>query len=208
MIKSFKCFILDEATKSECDKKFEKYLFGEFQYKEDDTKKEAAIFKLLKNFVMNNKVTANLPKGLKELESCKEYYRSALMPKAKTVYRKTDIKNTILKKLEWKKSGRNYVAEMNYKAHRKIQSWSSNKAMVIEFESNYYPNSDKSKTTAVILKTNIDNSFIMNAGFMNKIDKYVKFDSEYEIIRFSNKLIKVKAYIDSFDYDHIINKVK
>ena len=206
-MKTFNEYQIIEASKSECQKKFEKYLFGTFRKKgEIDTKQEDEIFKKLQIFIgtadSGRRQRPDIVDAIEDLKDCKQYYRDILIPKAKIVYRAGSIPTKLLQKQHIKAvtygPGQSFeITGYTYKPNNKVQSWSSNWTIATDFIKNAYGE----KRAPCFYKAKVDSTFLMTAKFMNTINAKLGFKyggmemGESEILRISKAPIKVTCII-------------
>lgn len=200
----FKQFKELRESKAECLEKFEKVLFGSFRKKrESDTQIESEFFQLISDFINLNDVDKK--SGIfNELLDCKEYYRDILIPKVKVAYRGIVLDEKSWNKIKFhKKEGKYWIGSLMYKQKRPVESWTKSLSTAKKFsdiETDYF--------SGLILEHEIDDTYLFNAGFLNKIGKQVGLGfKENEIMKIGlNKKFKVQVYATDSKYKKMVNK--
>ena len=202
-MKKFREYLCEKETKASCKEKFEKWIFGEFRGKEDDTPKEDYMWERLMTFISYNSHSSKLKKDFEILQDCMPYYKEALKPNAKIVYRGTSMTANKIKSIKWTGEWKNFwVGDYVYKPHGIVQSWST------EWKIAEGWNDFSNHNYLVTLEAKVDDSFIFNADFLNKIDKATGISPESEIVRVGKQPIKTRIYISKRQYDEIIRLEK
>ncbi len=208
-MKSFKQ-VITEMAKSACEKKFQDYVFGEFnKMGELDTKEEERIFKTIWEFAYSS-TPAHKKKvipALQILKGCKEHYKEILKPKKSILYRGIGVSPKIAKTINFDTSVDKYWSgEYIYKARSKVQSWSetwkiATKFAKLEYEYDY-------SDVAIMLEVKLDDSFIFTGDFMNKISRKHGYGNQNEVMRVGDAPIKAKVYIEKSHYNHWKDKIE
>lgn len=185
-------------TKEYCSLIFQQYAFGEYRHKEDDTKTESEAFRLLFQFVKDNRKDGGLLGALEIIKGCRPHYPE-FQPKAKIAYRTTfvpldnlpPIGDFVKLKGFQTRSGRpdvtRFAVPYRYQPKGPLQSFTVNR------ESAFYGN--KSSDWRVTLECAVDDDFIMSADFMNLISSEAIGKEEFEIIRLSTKPIDTRMIL-------------
>ena len=217
-MKSFNQFI-NEDTKAECMKKFERYLFGEFFGVEDDTKDEAKVWTVIRDYVagkyMHTTNRKNVVNALKQLHACKKYYSKLLEPPSGYMLRGMNAPASDLKKLNFtlettfkpgviKPKLQFYGADYTYSPRSDVQSWTTDEQTALLFWSNSSGRSPNKPRVPGIFEAKINkDETLFDPEFTNKLSAYA-VGKEYEIFRFTKKPIKGTLYISEGDYKDFV----
>lgn len=201
--------LVTEATKSECEKIFQEYLFGEFNKTgEMDTRTEEKIFQAIWDFMYRSS-SANKRKAipaLQTLNGCKEYYKKILKPAASTLYRGLGLSLKEINSINFGGTNKDYwVGKYAYNADSKIQSWSEKREVAIRFAE--YDTTHHRNKIGVLLETKVDDSFIFNGEFLNKLSTILRVGKQYEVMRIGDEPLQTTVYIDKNYYTPPNSKV-
>lgn len=183
---------------------------------EKDTSWEAdalnRIIKFIKSSAEENQ--DDLMKIAPILKQLKTKYPNDLIPNAKIAYRGSQA-NALYDKLAAKLDTLPKVIEIDYTytATGMVQSWSVDMDTAVSFATS--GDSDQSNTSMhdywsrwypapIILKANVDDSFIFNADLINMISQTSLGVQEHEIIRFGHNPLKCKILV----YKHWVENYK
>lgn len=205
--------IIEAVSKDKALQDIEKVFFGNLKKsKEQDTEVEDVLYAAVRNFIENPYIEnkRNALHALRYLHDLKPYYPNDLIPKAKIAYRGTQVKEahylkaangehisrtnkgTDVDKLkEW------LELETMYNPMSEIQSWTTDKSIAIGFATkNHLTGSYQGNYPyPAVMMADVDDSFILTAKLTNLISRVLHAGDEHEIIRVSEKPIKVKMLI-------------
>ena len=193
---------------------FEKVFFGDLKNSlEWDTPVEDAIFAWIENYIGDSDSPRKKNQAaiaLAKLKDVMNDYPKDLIPASNFAYRGTQIDEATYKKAyeyvknnkvrgKWITVDNNYV----YKPKSRLQSWSTKLNVAASFASNKGHSVDKIEKYnssahikdvgnlpfPAILKTKVNDDFILNSRLTNMISRKLHSYNEYEIIRISRKSI-------------------
>jgi hypothetical protein len=203
LVDEFKC--LSEDNKTECEKRFEKVLFGDPQNllgtlpSEPDTKREHDIYRQLRSWFGKSQSDPSTISAFRDMEGCKKYFKEQLAPPyGKRVYRGTSIPIEEWKKLrieaeandkkyeykgsKWIRWGMPY----EYKAKSKLQSWTLQISTAAEFSGKSARDITRQSVVIETFIPRSTNDWLLSLKFSNKMNAM----KESEIIRLTNKPLK------------------
>lgn len=180
-------------------KDFERVMFGDFKDAlESDTEIESHIFGAIEKFIDNaspgNK--ANGSKLIAQLKSVKSAYPGDLKPTVDVAYRGTQMKKeTYLEIAKQYSDVKNKWISIDYvyRPRSEIQSWTTQKSIAKDFALNQNMSPGYSKydyygnPCPAIVRTKVDDDFILNPRLTNMIAKRIHGVPEHEIVRISPK---------------------
>lgn len=184
-----------------CDAIFQKEVFG-WLSGENNTSKESLIYSHLEDFIMDNKYKPQIVQSLKTLLKCKGRYTRSLQPEAKTkiVYRGIGrYKNAreMMEGVKWDKKtvrmrGIEYMSseQISYAPHRDVQSFTTDWGTAEDFGHR-----------GLFVQSPVTKDMVFSDAFISWFEKKVGMSMEHEVIRVSNKPLKVKAVIAVSQYE-------
>ena len=190
---------------------FEKVAFGDFQNRrERDTKDEARIFLALRSFIRGatpeNKATADA--ALKELLHLKSRYPEVLEPNADVCYRGTQLQKQDYMKLVAQGNKKKLLRiDYTYSPRSSIQSWTTRNKVAASFALNGGDGSgtgwhETEYPYPAIIQVTVDQTFVMNSEFTDRLSRDAIGHSESEIIRISSTPIKAVLLIKNEWLEH------
>lgn len=175
--------------------------FGDFRrLREPDTDFESIIFDMMLLFVDDGEIYRNNHKfaaRLRKLNQYKEKFPGQLKPNAKNAYRGSSVPlSTVSNANTWplkRFDGREWYAKesFTYKPRSLVQSWTTRIPIAFKFA---LDNSD-TDLIPVIIQTAIDDTFVLNPRFTNKLSTKMHNSREHEIIRTVKSPIKATLYV-------------
>jgi len=231
-MKKYQEFLMEAkmASKQECADRFGKILFGSaFNLKEPDTTFEVGVWSSIHSFIRYNEIDPKIVKSLTSLYECSKSFQKELATKKKHLYRGTYINKKQFEKLDWSiETPKWYGAHFTYKSRRKIQSWSSNQGIALNFamgEDNgageegvklsereyinlydaYIDNILSNDQLPMLVEINPSKSdpYLFSEAFSNKLANRIIGYGEYEIIRLTGKPVHGVYWIPKKVFDEI-----
>ena len=211
-MKSFEDWNIEESAKSDCRRKFERFMFGTYTNTgEPDTEYEAQVFKMLRQWVSKSTRTSRISdrkdfqKMFRELASCTDLYTNILDPRknGKWAYHGSSLPVKYVEAIAHKavpvKLKNVWVMKIDnwtYRPTGVIQSWTISRAIADFFANQRVGFSSRMGSESrhpVVYKAKIDDTFVLNPDFMDKMY------GEREVIRFENTPIKTTLYLMDLD---------
>jgi len=198
-MKRFTQYFTEEHGKNDaCFKLFQDTLFGDILgKKEKDTKTEKEISDDLEDFVIGNldgRSKDKLVSAFKKLKKCTKHFPKELIPEKNVLYRGVHMgakrfRDNVIKVVVDKKGG--ITGTMKWKAKGAIQSWTTKKDVTETFATSY----DDDDILGIIMKAKFSpKDLLFSSKFLEKFKAKLGqgIENEHEIIRISNKEIKVE----------------
>ena len=192
---------------------FEKIFFGDLKKAfETDTDVESEVYHSIADYIESNTDSNkdSLQKTLHQLRNVARKYPADLLPNSPVAYRGINATKELYQKVhelfvenplddEWIVIDGNF----SYTPYKEIQSWTTTREIAAAFAASSDETIDRDLSIheydpedgndyPIIIKANVDDSFILNAKLTNLIAHDILDKKEYEIIRITRDPIDAK----------------